>query len=38
MEVVAHPGMNDQFAISDDPLIVKQARESAAKGECRHEP
>jgi hypothetical protein len=38
MEVVSHPGRNDLFAISDDQAVVTEARESVAKGECRHSP
>ena len=38
MEVVAHPGRNALFAISDDQGVIQEARESIAKGECRDAP
>jgi hypothetical protein len=37
MEVVEHPGMTNQFLVSDDPAVVQQARDSLARGECRRE-
>jgi hypothetical protein len=32
MEVIEHPGMTDQFLVSDNPLVIEQARDSLAKG------
>jgi len=38
IEVISHPVLGPVFEVNDDPEVVRQARESLAKGECRKEP
>jgi hypothetical protein len=37
-EVIRHDGMNNRFAISDDPALIEQAVRSVAAGQCRGSP
>lgn len=38
VDVVEHDHVPAVFRMSDDPEIVREASESIARGECRHEP
>jgi hypothetical protein len=38
VDVIEHKQLTPVFRMSDDPEILREARESIARGECRHEP
>ena len=38
LDSTRHAHEDNVFSISDDPLVVGQARESIARGECRKTP
>jgi hypothetical protein len=37
-DVVEHDEQNDVFRMAEDEAILREAKESIARGECRHEP
>ena len=38
VDVVEHKQLTPVFRMSDDPEILREARESIVRGECRREP